>query len=307
MFELSGTCMRFFMHFSPSSSCAECDGDAQLRYITFSTRVNDILSSQKKRQTHGQTSSLKGQSLLRMSFRDDQAGGSSSLLEIEEEEGVIEKELSTRLVLLPTNKLYIYFWWTGVVLAVANAFIIPYKMAFLDVQAFRGGNIGWTIVELGITAFFSVDIVLKFFLAYEDPVHHEMVTDLPTIRRRYLSFLFWVDLLVTFPFTGLILTSTPSLYDSNAYLWVSILSLLKLGRLYDTGMAFNKLERSMIISHVASTLGRNLLYVLIVSHVFACIFYFAARVHSFSETTWVGRNPERWSDQPQYNAYMLSM
>ena len=159
-------------------------------------------------------------------------------------------------------------------------------------------------MELFITAFFSVDIALKFFLAYEDPTTHVMVTDLRLIRRRYLSFLFWFDLIVVFPFCGVILTSTPSLYASNAYLWVSLLSLLKLGRLYDLGAAFDKLERSMIINHVASTLSRNLLYVLLVAHVFACVFYFAARVHSFSETTWVGRNPERWSDQPVSNQYM---
>ena len=47
----------------------------------------------------------------------------------------------------------------------------------------------WTVTEIIWTAFFAVDIVFKFFLAYKEaPESQEVVKDLKLIRMRYLRW-----------------------------------------------------------------------------------------------------------------------
>ncbi len=142
----------------------------------------------------------------------------------------------------------------------------------------------------------------RFFVAYEDPIQKSLVTCPAMIRRRYLRFFLWLDVLTTFPFAGVILTAVPSLSaSSSTELWISLIGLLKIGRLYDTPELFELLERSMIVGHAVMTIVRNLFYILFTSHWFACLFYFAARVNNFSKNSWIGRSIERFIDQPLQN------
>lgn len=53
---------------------------------------------------------------------------------------------------------------------------------------------------------------------------------------------------------------------------------------------FIMLDRSMVISQISLMLMRNMMYIMLTCHWFACIFYFMARAADFSEDTWVGRN-----------------
>ena len=198
-------------------------------------------------------------------------------------------------------------------------------MAFLDVYHNQFGTqyIGWTVAELIFTFYFVIDIFLKFFVAFEDPLNHKLVTDPRRIRINYLYGMFTWDCIVSFPFVLVILGANPSIYNSsqgqlliseangsaitidhtnNVALYIYLLSLLKLGRLYSVGEFFSRLERSMILSLVAGTIIRNTFYILILSHTFACIFYFEARAGNFGSNTWIGaRHLDRFEGQPIYN------
>lgn len=54
--------------------------------------------------------------------------------------------------------------------------------------------------------------LLRFYLAYQDPVTKDMVTDLGAIRWHYIKTMFFPDVLFMFPWAAVILTATPSLY-----------------------------------------------------------------------------------------------
>ncbi|KIZ07885.1 Potassium channel AKT1 [Monoraphidium neglectum] len=57
----------------------------------------------------------------------------------------------------------------------------------------------WFWVEGMIDAFFYIDLVLNFFVAYEDPVTGDIIADQRKIAVRYLKGWFAIDLLATFP------------------------------------------------------------------------------------------------------------
>ena len=61
----------------------------------------------------------------------------------------------------------------------------------------------------------------------------------------------------------------------------------------------------MIFSQITLTIMRNVLYSMLSCHLFACVFYFIARIEYTStgswDGTWVGRHYVRFDSQPDYN------
>lgn len=84
------------------------------------------------------------------------------------------------------------------------ASISPFRLAFADdFNARNGQTTGWSIffagVEVSIDIFFSLDIIINFFTAYER-FDGRIELDLKRIAINYLTGFFIFDFLATFPF-----------------------------------------------------------------------------------------------------------
>ena len=84
---------------------------------------------------------------------------------------------------------YRVFWYFTMAVALLNAVLEPYKMAFVEAAGgFSPYNDFWTVSQFLSTLIFSVDIILKFFLAYTDPETKAPVTDLKLISLHYIRW-----------------------------------------------------------------------------------------------------------------------
>lgn len=225
-------------------------------------------------------------------------------------------------VILPHTRWYTVFWYFTMVFALANAILEPYKVAFGAVEGFLVSADFWSVTEYMGAVVFFVDIVLKFYVAYEDTDNRRLVTDLQAIRLHYLKLFFWLDLLFWFPFVNVICTARPDLsspgntsyseylkfpYGSNTAMYIGLLNFLKLGRLYRIFHLFAELEHSMVMSQMALMLTRNFFYILLTCHWFACIFFYMARMEDFApDRSWVGRHVERFEGKSPPLMYVLS-
>ncbi|KAG1681293.1 hypothetical protein FOA52_007339 [Chlamydomonas sp. UWO 241] len=201
-------------------------------------------------------------------------------------------------VILPHEKWYMQFWYCCMFLALLNAVLDPYKLAFEVPGGFEPYYDVFTIIEYISIVFFAADIVLKFFVAYMDEEKHVFVTDLRAIQINFISKMFWFDLLFWFPFSSVInqaLTHSQPYPEYDTQEFVMLLNWLKLGRLYRVFVMFAHLDHEMIISQISlmlisRVLLRNFFYILMTCHWFACAFYFLARAEGFTDgDSWVGR------------------
>ncbi|GAX80356.1 hypothetical protein CEUSTIGMA_g7795.t1 [Chlamydomonas eustigma] len=255
------------------------------------------------------------------------------------------KSSGSTFVIMPTAIWYQRFWYGVVLYALLTSVVEPVKIAFYPSQVSIQSNAFFSFMEISATLIFFIDIVLKFFLAYQNPISKEMIADRRSIQSRYLSFLFWFDVVFMFPWAAVILSANPGLYSFQSYitadmssnissmssmspmqpplapstpamaqpvesstaLYISLLSLLKLGRLYNLFDLFNRLDLSMTVDMATLTILRNFLYVLLSCHWFGCIFFFTARMEQFVFDSWVGRNSYRFEGQPISVQYLYSL
>lgn len=137
----------------------------------------------------------------------------------------------------------------------------------------------FNIIEYLSLILFATDIVLKFFVAYDDKNAHTFVTDLHMIQINFIKKMFWFDLIFWFPFSSVINQATPDA-PYRTHLYVMLLNWLKLGRLYRVFIMFDHLDHSMIISQISLMLVRNFFYILMTCHWYACLMYFVAKVRA---------------------------
>ncbi|GAX84454.1 hypothetical protein CEUSTIGMA_g11874.t1 [Chlamydomonas eustigma] len=238
-------------------------------------------------------------------------------------------------VISPKSKWYRIFWYFTMMVAFLNAILSPYQLAFVEAGGFAPYTDFWAVFEYICTLIFLLDIVLKFFRAYIDSESNEPVTSISKISYRYFKFLFWFDILFMIPFTDIIESADTGMGELAA-IYVGLLGFLKVGRLYRIFELFQQLDHNMVISQISLMLLRNMFYILLTCHWFACVFYFIARVEDYHygygtgvsldgylnylnnltadaggitppPPSWVVRHLERFDGQPIGNFYIYSL
>ncbi|GAX84453.1 hypothetical protein CEUSTIGMA_g11873.t1 [Chlamydomonas eustigma] len=240
-------------------------------------------------------------------------------------------------VISPKSKWYKIFWYITMVVALINAVLSPYQLAFVDEIGYIPCCNFWAGFDMFCTTLFLADIILKFFRAYVDSESKEVVSSIPKISIHYLKFLFWFDVIFMIPFVSIILSADPNMPPLTA-MYVGLLGFLKVGRLYRIFDLFYQLDHDMILSQIALMLLRNFFYLLMTAHWFACLIFLIARVENYQHgfgngdvsmtgflalvenstasrgsgigpppCSWVMRHIERFDGQPVSNYYIYSL
>lgn len=161
----------------------------------------------------------------------------------------------------------------------------------------------WTLDYL-IELLFLIDIIIQFTTGFYEK--NDLVTNNLKIAIRYLSSWFIVDLIGIFPMEFILgsvskikFSTSPSL---NYHRMVRILNTTRFYRLFQhyESMSFIKtLMKYRFLDNLMKKLRMNaginrlintLFLVLVLSHIFACIWYYSAKWDQFNEDTWVARN-----------------
>lgn len=171
----------------------------------------------------------------------------------------------------------------------------------------------WFWIERFLDVSFTIDIILNFFTSYK----HENLdqSTAPTLRAtslRYLTTYFTFDLIATLPWDLFAKQDSdkPSLLQMFRFL--RLLRLLKLRRLVTVlplRPTFTKIEVKLRLKYGYIRLALLAFTVALITHWFACLFYFFGSVPASSELTFFDSWTEDDTKVPKdgYGRYILAL
>ncbi|KAL3023515.1 hypothetical protein AAZX31_04G071500 [Glycine max] len=214
-------------------------------------------------------------------------------------EGYLKSNLR-KYVIAPYDRRY-QLWQTFLVaLVVYSAWASPFELAFRELLV---GSL--LPVDLLVDAFFAVDIILTFFVAYLDTSTYLLVDDHKKIALRYVKKLhFTMDLASTVPFEQIhqILTGKPTKSEVSGFL-----IMLRLWRLRRVSELFARLEKDIRINYSATRFCKLICVTLFAMHFAGCTYFWLAVQHKTPKNTWIGNKTEDFNDLSVGLGYTYSM
>ncbi|XP_058201919.1 potassium channel KAT3-like isoform X3 [Rhododendron vialii] len=195
-----------------------------------------------------------------------------------------------------------YRWWQTflVVLVVYSAWSSPFELAFKKVAT---GSL--LPVDLAVDAFFAIDIVLTFFVAYLDKSTYLLVDNHEKIAMRYVTNLWFpMDVVSTLPFHAIYLLFTGKMHKGEAF---GFLNLLRLWRLRRVSELFTRLEKDTRFSYFWTRYCKLICVTLFAVHSAGCFYYWMAIHHKTSDDTWIGAQVHDFEHENIWMGYTYSM
>ncbi|KAL8089113.1 hypothetical protein AgCh_038766 [Apium graveolens] len=135
-------------------------------------------------------------------------------------------------------------WWQAflVLLVVYSAWSSPFELAFKEVST---GSL--LPVDLVVDAFFAIDIIFTFFVAYLEKSTYLLVDDHKQIAVRYVTHLWFpMDLASTLPFQTIYRIFEGEMHHGEVFGFLNLLSLWRLRRVSEL---FSRLEKDTRFSY----------------------------------------------------------
>ncbi|CAH1414988.1 unnamed protein product [Lactuca virosa] len=211
-----------------------------------------------------------------------------------------DSPLLKKYVIAPYDRRY--RWWQAflVVLVIYSAWSSPFELAFKDVAT---GSLMY--IDLVVNLFFTIDIILTFFVAYLDKTTYLLVDDHRKIAIRYVThMMFPMDVASTLPFQSLYRLFTGKLHHGQAF---GFLNLLRLWRLRRVSELFSRLEKDTRFSYFLTRCTKLICVTLFAVHSAGCFYYWIATHHSPSEETWIGSIIQDFEDKSIWLGYTYSL
>lgn len=211
------------------------------------------------------------------------------------------KPQRSRLVILKDNLPRQYFEVLVALCLLYVGSIFPYRLCFWEfhIPEPEDDSRLLSTAESVIDVIFLIDLVVSFFMSYEDRTGTEIV-DLRAIAINYLQGWFWVNLVSCVPtelvslLLGNWVEDGPALTKSLRLGRVAKISrLVRLARMVRLMQVISSLLKSSAIQKMQQ--GRGVLFfnfviaLLWVVHLMACGWYLCAALHAEADRTWVGR------------------
>ena len=208
-----------------------------------------------------------------------------------------------RYVLLPGKTKFLGVWDVVTTLALAyTAILTPFEASFLPTMVGAESWVdGWFLVNRFLDVVFLVDMILQFFIAYEeldDRGATQFVVDHRRVITHYLTSWFALDAFTIFLPAGFdfYLTTMEEGGTSGFAANLSILRVLrcvrltKLVRLIRASRIYERWKSRISLSHAQSTALQILVTVLLSAHWCACIMGLNSSLHETPQDTWMGES-----------------
>ncbi|BBN01136.1 uncharacterized protein MPTK1_2g04950 [Marchantia polymorpha subsp. ruderalis] len=180
--------------------------------------------------------------------------------------------------ILPDSRKF-QIWWMFIVFASTySSMFTPLEFGF-----YRGLPRYLWIADMSIQFIFVADIIIKFFLAYNDSETYKLVVDHRSIAKRYIKSDFILDVLGCFPWDT-IYKGLGRREEVRYLVWVRLYRVRKVNEF------FGKMEKDIRISYFGIRIVKLLAVEFYCTHTAACIFYYLATTlpPSKEEYTWIG-------------------
>ena len=190
------------------------------------------------------------------------------------------KKRATCLI-MPNNQYKIVWEFIVATLLIITCLTIPVTLAlnFDQEESFE-----WKIFNWGVDIIFGIDIIITFNTAIQVD-QCEIIVNKKEIAKLYLEKWFWIDLLVTLPFTDLLSLWSRSMKNLAQFAkFVRILKIIRLIRLVKLlKVAKEKHRMAMLmpnkvkLNYGVYRLCLSVLFFLLICHVMACLWIFQGK------------------------------
>ncbi|PUZ55590.1 hypothetical protein GQ55_5G224700 [Panicum hallii var. hallii] len=183
-----------------------------------------------------------------------------------------------------------------IILVVYSAWVSPFEFGFI-----RNPTGGLAIVDNVVNAFFAVDIILTFFVAYLDRMTYLLEDDPKRIAWRYTTSWFVLDLASTIPteFARKILPQNLRSYG--------FFNMLRLWRLRRVSSLFARLEKDRHFNYFWVRCAKLICVTLFAVHCSACFYYLLADRYPDPSDTWIGNSMPDFHQRSLWIRYVTSM
>ncbi|KAK4490933.1 hypothetical protein RD792_001653 [Penstemon davidsonii] len=193
-------------------------------------------------------------------------------------------------------------WWQTflVLLVVYSAWSSPFELAFRKMS-----TSALLPIDLVVDAFFAIDIVLTFFVAYLDKSTYLLVDDPKKIALRYISHLWFpMDVASTLPFQTIYRILTGKMSRGDAF---GFLNLLRLWRLRRVSEFFSRLEKDTRFSYFWTRYCKLISVTLFAVHTAGCFYFWLATHYHSADNTWIGSQVPHFEERSVWLGYTYSM
>ncbi|KAL8237023.1 hypothetical protein R6Q59_018104 [Mikania micrantha] len=188
-------------------------------------------------------------------------------------------------------------WETYLVaLVLYTAWVSPFEFGFLERP-----ERPLSIIDNIVNAFFAVDIVVTFFVAYLDKSTYLLVDDPKQIAWRYTSTWLVFDVVSTIPSELAHKISTRSLQSYG------LLNMFRLWRLRRVSAMFARLEKDKNFNYFWVRCAKLIFVTLFAVHSAGCFYYYIAATYPNPGSTWIGFNNTAFKDEGLGVRYVTSM
>ncbi|CAN1238890.1 Potassium channel KAT3 [Linum grandiflorum] len=205
-----------------------------------------------------------------------------------------------KFVIAPYDHRYRYWQTFLVVLVVYSAWASIFELAFKKTST--GTLLG---IDLAVDAFFAIDILLTFFVAYLDKTTYLLVDDHKKIAVRYLTKPWFImDVASTLPFPVIYRIFTGKINHQGVF---GFLNLLRLWRLRRVSELFTRLEKDTRFSYFWTRYFKLIGVTLLAVHSAGCFYYWLAYNHPVEENTWIGSEVPNFKERSIWLGYTYSL
>lgn len=203
-----------------------------------------------------------------------------------------------RLIISPYDRHYRVWETFLVLLVVYTAWVSPFEFGFLEKP-----DRPLAIADNIVNAFFAVDIILTFFVAYLDKTTYLLVDNRKRIAWKYASSWLVLDVISTIP-SELAQKISPKPLQSYG-----LFNMLRLWRLRRVSALFSRMEKDRNYNYFWVRCAKLICVTLFAVHCAACFYYLiAARYHDPAET-WIGSSAalgKNFLSENVWNRYVTS-
>ncbi|XP_039120071.1 potassium channel KAT3-like [Dioscorea cayenensis subsp. rotundata] len=203
-----------------------------------------------------------------------------------------------KYIVSPYNPYYRAWEMFLIVLVVYSAWVCPFEFAFL-----RYLPNTLFLVDNIVNAFFAIDIVLTFFVAYLDHKSYLLIDNPKKIATRYLSTGFIFDLCSTAPFQPISLLFT----KHGTELGFKVLNMLRLWRLRRVSKLFARLEKDIRFNYFWVRCTKLITVTLFAVHCAGCFNYMIADRYPDPKRTWIGAVMPNFREASLWIRYVTAM
>ncbi|KAG6723848.1 hypothetical protein I3842_03G227800 [Carya illinoinensis] len=184
-----------------------------------------------------------------------------------------------------------------IVLVTYTAWLSPFEFGFLEKPQ---GPL--SIADNVVNAFFAVDIIITFFVAYVDTATSYQLVDSPKkIAWKYVRSWLAFDVISTIP-SELAQKFVPSHFRSYG-----LLSMLRLWRLRNVSALFSRLEKDTNYNYCCVRCAKLICVILFTVHCAGCFYYYLAAHYHDPRKTWIGASMNNFLEQSLWIRYLTTI